>query len=138
MQGIENVPAVPDKLPLEGTCADRFAPVREAFACNLGTGQDVGASVAVLLDGEPVVDLWGGYVDGTYTRPFGPDTIVQGYSTTKTVTALCALVLADRGRSTWTRRSPGTGPSSRRRARPTSWCGSRSGTRRGCAGGTWR
>jgi CubicO group peptidase (beta-lactamase class C family) len=43
------------------------------------------------------VDLWGGYFDGTYTRPFGPDTLVQGYSSTKTVAALCMLVLADRG-----------------------------------------
>ncbi|MCV2491277.1 beta-lactamase family protein [Geodermatophilus sp. YIM 151500] len=98
MEGIENVPAVPDKVPVAGTCADRFSPVRDAFAYNLGTGQDVGASVAVFLDGEPVVDLWGGYFDGTYTRPFGADTIVQGYSTTKTVTALCALVLADWGK----------------------------------------
>ena len=87
MEGIENVPAVPDKLPIEGKCADRFTPVRDAFAYNLATGQDVGASVAIFVDGEPVVDLWGGYFDGTYTRPFGPHTIVQGYSSTKTVTA---------------------------------------------------
>ncbi len=85
------------KVEIKGTCSERFAPVREAFAHNLESGQDVGASVAVFVDGEPVVDLWGGHFDGTYTRPYERDTIAQGYSSTKTVTGLCALYLADRG-----------------------------------------
>jgi CubicO group peptidase (beta-lactamase class C family) len=51
----------------------------------------------VFIDGEPVVDLWGGYFDATYTRPWERDTIVQTFSTTKTMTALVALVLADNG-----------------------------------------
>jgi CubicO group peptidase (beta-lactamase class C family) len=80
-----------------GTYTDRFSRVREAFARNLDTGQDIGASVAIFIDGEMVVDLWGGYFDATYTRPWQRDTIVQTFSTTKTMTALCALVLADRG-----------------------------------------
>jgi CubicO group peptidase (beta-lactamase class C family) len=71
--------------------------VRDAFAKHLDTGQDVGASVAILVEGEPVVDLWGGYFDATYTRPWERDTIVQLFSSTKTITALCALILADRG-----------------------------------------
>jgi hypothetical protein len=41
--------------------------VREAFAHNLETGQDIGASVTMFADGEPVVDLWGGYFDAAYT-----------------------------------------------------------------------
>jgi len=85
------------KVEVKGTCSTQFSPVREAFAHNLETGQDTGGSVAVFVDGEPVVDLWGGHFDGTYTRPFDRDTICQGFSSTKTVTALCALVLADRG-----------------------------------------
>ncbi len=48
---------------VEGTCDDRFAAVRDAFAANFDQGLDVGASVAVVLDGELVVDLWGGYAD---------------------------------------------------------------------------
>ena len=84
------------KVEVKGTCSTQFSPVREAFAHNLETGQDTGGSVAVFVDGEPVVDLWGGHFDGTYTRPFDRDTICQGFSSTKTVTALCALVLADR------------------------------------------
>lgn len=63
----------------------------------MGACQDVGASVAVFVDGEPVVNLWGGHFDDSYTRPLGRHSIVQGYSSTKTVTALCALLLADRG-----------------------------------------
>jgi hypothetical protein len=51
----------------------------------------------VYIDGEPVVDLWDGYCDATYTRPWERDTIVQTFSTTKTMTALVALVLADNG-----------------------------------------
>ena len=97
MSTIEDITVLPTKVDIHGTCHDQFALVREAFAHNLNTGQDIGASVAVFVDGEPVVDLWGGYFDGTFTRPFGCHTIVQGYSSTKTVAALCALVLADRG-----------------------------------------
>ena len=97
MRGIENVTAMAAKVEVAGTCADRFEPVRTAFLDNLDTGQDLGAAVAIFVDGEPVVDLWGGHFDATYTRPFGSDTIVQCFSSTKTITALCALVLADRG-----------------------------------------
>jgi CubicO group peptidase (beta-lactamase class C family) len=51
--------------------------VREAFALNLESGQDIGASVSVFVDGEPVVDLRGGYMDATYTRPFDRHTRSQ-------------------------------------------------------------
>ena len=86
-----------DETEIRGTCSDRFGAVRDAFAANLTGGADVGASVAVFIDGEPVVDLWGGYFDTSYTRPWERDTIVHTFSTTKTMTALCALLLADRG-----------------------------------------
>jgi CubicO group peptidase (beta-lactamase class C family) len=85
------------KVEIHGTCSHQFTPVREAFAHNLDSAQDIGASVAVFVDGEPVVDLWGGHFDATYTRQFERDTIVQGFSSTKTIAALCALFLADRG-----------------------------------------
>jgi CubicO group peptidase (beta-lactamase class C family) len=86
-----------DETEIQGTCPDRFGAVRDAFAANLTGGADVGASVAVYLDGEPVVDLWGGYFDMSYTRPWERDTIVHTFSTTKTMTAMCGLILADRG-----------------------------------------
>ncbi|MGN6173331.1 MAG: serine hydrolase domain-containing protein, partial [Streptosporangiaceae bacterium] len=81
---------------IHGTCAERFSGVREALAESLAA-QDVGASVAVYLDGEPVVDLWGGYADAARTTAWQRDSIINTFSTTKTMTALCALILADRG-----------------------------------------
>ena len=80
-----------------GFAQDRFAAVREAFAANLASGADVGASFAATVEGETVVDLWGGFADEARTRPWEQDTIVNVYSTTKTMTALTALMLADRG-----------------------------------------
>lgn len=81
---------------VDGTCAGRFDAVRAALGELLAT-EDVGASVAVYVDGEPVVDLWGGFADEARTRPWRRDTLVNVFSTTKTITALCALMLADRG-----------------------------------------
>jgi CubicO group peptidase (beta-lactamase class C family) len=86
-----------DSTSIQGTCAPRFEGVRQAFESNLSAGLDLGASVAVDLGGELVVDLWGGYTDAERTRPWERDTIVNVYSTTKTMTALSALLLADRG-----------------------------------------
>jgi CubicO group peptidase (beta-lactamase class C family) len=82
---------------IEGSCDERFQVLYEFFARNLATGEDIGASAAVFIDGEPVVDLWGGYTDKERTRPWERDTIVNNFSTTKTMTAIVALMLADRG-----------------------------------------
>ena len=82
---------------VHGKCDDRFSAVQRAFVDNFDRGLDVGASVAVALDGEIVVDLWGGYADEARTTPWERDTITNVWSSTKTVTALCALILHDRG-----------------------------------------
>ena len=82
---------------VDGSCAPRFAAVRDAFAANFAAGREVGASFAATVDGEPVVDLWGGHADAARTRPWQRDTIVNVFSTTKAMTALCAHVLVDRG-----------------------------------------
>jgi hypothetical protein len=66
MKGIEQAVAVQTKVEVHGSCSDQFAPVREAFVHNLETCQDIGASVAVFIDGEAVVDLWRGHFDGSY------------------------------------------------------------------------
>ena len=81
----------------DGFTQDRFAAVRAAFDANLASGADNGASFCATLNGEVVVDLWGGYADEERTRPWERDTIVNVYSTTKTMTALVALMLADQG-----------------------------------------
>ncbi|MFC8271094.1 serine hydrolase domain-containing protein [Streptomyces sp. NPDC057271] len=82
---------------IEGHCDPRFAAVRETFEANFRTRDELGAAVAVRLHGETVVDLWGGWADPARTRPWKRDTVVNVWSTTKGVTALCAHLLADRG-----------------------------------------
>lgn len=84
-------------MEIHGFCDERFAAVRDAFARNFDQFDDVGASFAATVEGEFVVDLWAGHADRARTRPWEEDTVVNVYSTTKTMSFLCALVLADRG-----------------------------------------
>jgi len=86
--------------PTGGFCDERFAAVGDAFRANFddpGEISDLGASVAVSVDGEVVVDLWGGYADTERTIPWREDTLTNVWSSTKTMAAICLLVLADRG-----------------------------------------
>jgi CubicO group peptidase (beta-lactamase class C family) len=82
---------------IEGRCDPHFSAVRDAFAANFEAGREVGASFAVTIDGELVVDVWGGYADAAKTRPWESDTIINVFSTTKAMAALCAHILVDRG-----------------------------------------
>ena len=82
---------------IHGTCAGRFEAVREALACNLDSGEELGASIVVDIDGDVVVDMWGGFRDQARTTPWTEDTITNVWSSTKTITSLAALMLADRG-----------------------------------------
>ncbi len=84
-------------IEVHGHADPRFAGVKTAFAANFEGGNEVGASFAATIDGEMVVDIWGGHADAAATQPWQKDTIVNVYSTTKTMTALTALLLADRG-----------------------------------------
>lgn len=82
---------------IHGHCDEKFTAVAEQFKKNFEVTGDVGASVAISLEGEMVVDLWGGHRDAAATQPWEEDTIVNVYSTTKTMAAMTALLLADRG-----------------------------------------
>ena len=82
---------------VHGTCDQRFDLVRSTLQAQLESGADLGASVAVFHHGDPVVDIWGGWADPEKTRPWGSDTITNVWSTTKTMTFVCALILHDRG-----------------------------------------
>jgi CubicO group peptidase (beta-lactamase class C family) len=83
--------------PLGGTCSARFDSLRELFAAKLESGEDLGASLCVNIDGAMVVDLWGGWADEARTMPWTENTITCVFSVTKTMTTLAALVLVDRG-----------------------------------------
>ncbi len=82
---------------VQGTCDARFEPVRDMLAGQLDSGNDTGASIAVNVDGRTVADLWGGWCDEEHRTPWTENTITNVWSTTKTVTNLAALMLADRG-----------------------------------------
>ena len=84
-------------MTIDGTSDDRFARLGELLEASIESGADLGASVSVVIDGEPVVDIWGGWSDADRTVPWSADTITNVWSTTKTMTALAALVLVDRG-----------------------------------------
>jgi CubicO group peptidase (beta-lactamase class C family) len=86
-----------DTPAIHGSCDPHFARVKEAFAENFRVRDEIGAAVAVVVDGRPVVDLWAGHADQARTRPWDRDTIVNVYSTTKGMTALCLHQLVDRG-----------------------------------------
>jgi len=87
-------------MQIHGQCHERFEPVRAAFESNFRERDEVGASVFVTHEGEPVVDLWAGDA-GPGGEPWREDTIVNVYSTTKTMASLCVLMLADRGKIEW-------------------------------------
>lgn len=82
---------------IEGTCDERFSALGDLLAASIDSGGDLGASVAVTIDGELVADIWGGWVDEARTTPWERDTIVNVWSTTKTMMALSALILVERG-----------------------------------------
>jgi len=82
-------------MTVEGSCHPSYEPLRDLLAARLADGSEAGASVAVVRDGELVVDLWGG--EARPGEPWREDTIVQVWSVTKTMAALTVLVLVDRG-----------------------------------------
>ena len=86
-----------DAVKVQGHCHERFASVLDAFEKNFQDGREMGASFAATIDGEFVVDIWGGYMDEAGTLPWEMDTIANVYSTTKAMTALSTLMLVDRG-----------------------------------------
>jgi CubicO group peptidase (beta-lactamase class C family) len=87
---------MPD-VTVSGFTKPRYEAVASAFRGLLESGEDVGAAFCATVEGETVVDLWGGWADEACTRPWARDTLVNVYSTTKTMTALTALLLADQG-----------------------------------------
>jgi CubicO group peptidase (beta-lactamase class C family) len=84
-------------IPVHGTCDPRFSQVRDHFQRVFDSGTELGAAVCFVLDGKPVVDLWGGHYDLGRTREWQRDTLVNVYSTTKGMVAICANLLLERG-----------------------------------------
>ncbi len=83
---------------INGHCAPGFERVRDSFVRTFADGAEVGASLAVVSDGELLVDLWGGWSDAGKTKPWQRNTVANVWSTTKGVVALCFAMLVDRGK----------------------------------------
>lgn len=84
-------------MTVAGFCDRRFTAVRDAFAANFAERGEVGAAVAVFVDGRPVVDLWGGWADHDRRRPWRADTLVDFFSVGKALATVCALQAVERG-----------------------------------------
>src|SRR5258706_1111540 len=97
MSSFPNVKMSVNTGEIAGFCDPRFERVAGEFARNFAERGEVGASVCVTLDGETVVDLWGGIADPASGRLWDRDTIGVIWSCTKGATALCAHVLVARG-----------------------------------------
>lgn len=82
---------------VQGHCDPAFEAVRELLQQRLATGDEIGASLCINIDGKNVLDLWGGYADEARTRPWEEDTLTVIWSSSKVVTNLAANILADRG-----------------------------------------
>jgi CubicO group peptidase (beta-lactamase class C family) len=83
---------------VQGDVDEGWGKVAEAFRANFeGSPGEVGAACCVYVDGQPVVDLWGGLTDLATHRLWTGDTIALVASTTKGATAICAHLLAQRG-----------------------------------------
>ncbi|MCV7173282.1 beta-lactamase family protein [Mycobacterium manitobense] len=83
--------------PVHGRCDPLFAKVRDAFEANFTERDDVGAAVAVWVEGDLVVDLWGGHADAAAQGLWRRDTLASVFSGSKGLTSTCIHLLADRG-----------------------------------------
>jgi CubicO group peptidase (beta-lactamase class C family) len=81
----------------EGIVKPGFERVADAFERNFAERGEIGAAFAAYVDGEPVVDLWGGLADRAHGIAWRPDTLVGIFSGSKGLVATCMLLLVERG-----------------------------------------
>jgi len=84
-------------MKIEGQCEDQFNKVKELFIELHSSGKENGSSFAVYKDGEPIIDLWGGYIDANQSKPWVKNTLATVWSTTKGVAALTCALAVERG-----------------------------------------
>ena len=109
-------------MDVHGTTTPRFAGVADAFARNFAEGREVGAAVAVHVDGELVVDLWAGTADPATGREWTADTLQCVFSSSKAIVGLAIAMLVDRGVVDYDEPIATYWPSSRNTARKPSRC----------------
>ncbi|KAJ5238335.1 beta-lactamase [Penicillium chermesinum] len=82
---------------IHGSCDPAFESVRGLLQQQLAQGNEVGASLCVNIDGQNVVDLWGGHADAEKSKPWEKNTLTGIFSSTKAVVSIAAHILIDRG-----------------------------------------
>lgn len=82
---------------VHGHCEDRFSNLRDLLQANFDSDEELGASLAVEIDGKVVIDLWGGYLDETKSKEWQENTIVNLWSVTKSISSLAMLVAVEKG-----------------------------------------
>ncbi|WP_299075081.1 serine hydrolase domain-containing protein [uncultured Paraglaciecola sp.] len=82
---------------VSGHCDGKFAELKSEFERNFSERGESGASVCLSVNGETLVDLWGGVANQETGAPWERDTLSIVFSCTKAATALCAHILIDRG-----------------------------------------
>jgi CubicO group peptidase (beta-lactamase class C family) len=87
-----------ERTQIDGTVADGFGPVADAFERNFAEHGELGAAFSLYVDGEVKADLWGGIADSRTGRPWTDDTLQLVYSTTKGAAAICVARLVAAGR----------------------------------------
>jgi CubicO group peptidase (beta-lactamase class C family) len=82
---------------INGYVATGFEPVMEKFKSHFEAGLEHGASFCAQIEGENVINLWGGFADKGKSRKWEKDSLVQFFSATKPMAALAIAMLQDRG-----------------------------------------
>ena len=90
-------PDMSDTPPIHGFVAPGFEPVRDVFEQNWNDFDEIGAAFSIYRDGEPLIDLWGGWVDKNHSAEWADDTLVAVFSTTKAISGIVVAWLVDRG-----------------------------------------
>ena len=82
---------------VSGDSDAKFDRVRDVLSTLLSDGREVGCSVCVYVDGQKVVDLWGGLADPKSGRAWDQNTIVSTFSVSKALVSTMGHMLVDRG-----------------------------------------
>ena len=84
-------------MEIHGECDPQFKKVKETFEKLYQEDREIGSCFAVYKDGNPLVDLWGGFQDKDKTKPWQKDNLITVYSTTKGVAAFCIALAMEKG-----------------------------------------
>src|SRR5579862_999643 len=86
-----------DRFRVYGHISSGFEPVRKVFLENFARRHELGGACCAYLDGEKVVDLWGGIRNDKTGEPWEQETMVIVWSATKGLAAMPIAIAHSRG-----------------------------------------